>query len=504
MKKFITIFLLLSMILSPTLVSCSNNSSSGDNNKTETTQSGDSSSDSQSGSAETESDRIQPTLPDTKYNGQEIRIMAHPSSGGGWQEWYSRDVDAEELSGEIINDAVYDRNLAVEERFDVVITGIEVADQPGDIQKQVLAGTDDFHISTARIQSLPATVQGGYLVNLYEMPWIDLTKPWYDQTVIESASLFDQLYYVTGDMIILDDDSTAAMLFNKALIEDMGLENPYELVSDKKWTYDKMLEMMNGVSGDVDGNGKNDEFDRYGFVWQHDAVISMIHGGGVKVVEKNAQGVPEITLENEHAYDVVNKVYELMSSKTDSLNLHSYDGKYEDIYELQAEMFKENRALFTWIRMRMVERLRDMEADFGIIPVPMYSETQESYYNTLTKYTAGTICIPRSDALDMDMIGAVVEALSAEGMYTLREAYFEKNLGSKIARDPESTEMLEIIMSTRVVDTGDIYDIGGLSGLMYSLDGITNFSSNISKKMKAANKYLEKFIESFEEMAEEN
>ena len=126
--------------------------------------------------AETEEPRIVPELPDEKYEGMEIRIAMHPVGGTDWQDWLSRDIDTDAPNGEVINDAVYARNLAVEERFDVVITGVENKDINMAVQKQVKAGTDDFHIVTPRIESIKSTVRGGYFVNLYDLEYVDLSQ----------------------------------------------------------------------------------------------------------------------------------------------------------------------------------------------------------------------------------------------------------------------------------------------------------------------------------------
>ena len=131
-------------------------------------------------------------------------------------------------------------------------------DMAKSIQQQASAGTGDYHISTARINSLTATVTGGYLRNLYDVPYMDLTQPWYDANCIEDASLYDMLFYVTGSMIILDDDSTGAIVFNKQLINDFNLESPYKFVQKGTWTLDKFAEYAQTVASDLNGNGKVD------------------------------------------------------------------------------------------------------------------------------------------------------------------------------------------------------------------------------------------------------
>lgn len=452
---------------------------------------------------ETEEPRIYPDLPDEKYDGMEIRIAMHPVGGTDWQDWLSRDIDTEAPNGEVINDAVYARNLAVEEKFDVVITGIENNDMNVAVQKQVKAGTDDFHIFTPRIESIKGTVRTGYFVNLYDLEYVDLTKPWYDQMMIENATILGQLYYVTGDMIFLDDDSTSAMVFNKKIITDYNMDLPYDLIYNNKWTFDKMNEMITAASKDLNGDGKADLDDQYGLIWQRDAIVSYLHAGGGRIVTINSEGIPELTLGDEHNYQVLDKLFSIMYRDDIVINLHHHEGK-TDIYQLQTKMFSEDRVLMMWIRMRVVETLRNMTTDFGIIPIPKYDETQDSFYHTVNRYTGAAVCVPNTSAFDPQTIGVIVEALSGESRYTLLEAYYEVNLGTKIARDPESTEMLDIIMSTRVYDTGELYDIGSLSWDLYTMTMTNNldFGSFMAKREKTAATAMDKFITDFEKLAE--
>ncbi|MHB1154162.1 MAG: hypothetical protein ACYCWE_20525 [Eubacteriales bacterium] len=452
---------------------------------------------------ETEEPRLYPDLPDEKYEGMEIRIAMHPVGGTDWQDWLSRDLDTDAPNGEVINDAVYARNLAVEEKFDVVITGIENKDMNIAVQKQVKAGTDDFHITTPRIESIKTSVRGGYFVNLYNLEYVDLTKPWYDQMMINNATILDQLYYVTGDMIILDDDSTSAMVFNKKIVADYNMELPYDLVFNNKWTFDKMNEMITAAAKDLNGDGKADLEDQYGLLWQRDAIVSYLHAGGGRIVTINSEGLPELTLGEEKNYLILAKLFEIMYRDDVVINLHHLEGK-QDIYQLQTEMFSEDRALMMWIRMRVVETLRNMVTDFGIIPIPKFEETQDSFYHTVNRYTGAAVAIPNSGGFDPQIIGVIVEAMSAESRYSLLEAYYETNLGTKIARDPESTLMLDIIMQNRVYDTGELYDIGGLSWELYSMTMSDNadFGSFMAKRATTAETAMEKFIADFEKLAE--
>jgi len=508
LKRLNTLLLTLAMLLSVTACSESSDGASGDSGA-EQENGVDEIVSEEAAEVPEEETKLLPELPENvNYGGEEIRLMQHPFQAGDWADWLSRDLYAESFNGEPLNDAVFARNTYVEDTLDVKLKVLDVADMPGAIKAQATAGTGDYHISTARIQSLPATVTGGYLQNLYSIGTMDLTKPWYDEKCIEDATFYDLLFYVTGSMIILDDDSTGAMLYNKQLVTDYSLESPYELVKEGKWTLDKMAEMAEAVANDSNGNGEVDiEGDRFGILWQRDAIVSFMHGAGGRIVSKDEAGDPVLTIGEENTINFFDKLDTFMFKANMVQNMHNYSSIYPDIYAGEADIFRANNALFMWLRMRVAENLRDMEADFGIIPVPKMNEAQEEYYSTVTKYTAATVCIPNDGSLDRDMIGVVVELMSAEGHYGLREAYYEINLGKKIARDELSTEMLDIIMENRVYDAGEIYAIGPISDNLYSLSTGTSgigIATVIAKNQKATEKMLERqFMTPLKELAEQ-
>ena len=127
---------------------------------------------------EEEEKKLLPDLPDDlDYAGADVVIMQHPFSAGDWADWLSRDIWSDGLTGEPINDAVFDRNAYVEEKLNVVIKAEDVANMPDMIQKQVTSGSGDYNISTARIQSLPNTVTRGISSTCTTCPtWISRSR----------------------------------------------------------------------------------------------------------------------------------------------------------------------------------------------------------------------------------------------------------------------------------------------------------------------------------------
>lgn len=122
---------------------------------------------------------ISDDLPDTDLEGYEFRIMAISPR-------YIKYVYSDEQDGSLMNDAVYKKCRAVEERFNCKIMLADgaadipedVKDHFGPIKTPVLAGEDAFDIATGHDISMANFSLEGYFENLCEIPYLNFDKPW--------------------------------------------------------------------------------------------------------------------------------------------------------------------------------------------------------------------------------------------------------------------------------------------------------------------------------------
>ena len=454
----------------------------------------------------TETTLLYPELDPQDFGGVEFKILTQPRElWADWEDWGHRDISAIEPNGDVINDAVFARNLKIEEKYNVKITEVKNDTFDTVVKNTVMAGEYAYDVICPPTLTLVSFAQNGYLYDLYDIPYMDLSMPWYDQSAVRDLSVGGYLYGVTGDLTVLDNDATTAMIFNKQVLDDYSLESPYGFVTSGTWTMDKLIEITQMISEDLNGDGELYILDdKFGTIVQDDALWSFYNGMGERIVAKDSNDYPIISFGSERTYSVLDKINQLVLDKDHVVNLHTYMGKFL-IYQWQTEMFSNNHALFSWIRMRVVETLRNMEADFGILPVPKFDESQQSYYTCVNPYTSVTIAIPISNP-EIEKAGIILEDLSAESRYTLEPAYYDLNLGTKFIRDNESAEMLDIIFTSRIYDIGEIYNFGGLgSGVVrypsgYKSDYASAFAS-MEAKMQAD---IDKMIDNYQTLAELN
>ena len=443
---------------------------------------------------------LYPDLEAKDFGGYEFTFLTRAANVPGWYSWEHRDIVAEEMNGEVLNDAVYARNLKIEEKYNIKITDAiaEFDQMTSKINQSVKAGDDIYDAVCMHVITFPPLAQAGNFLDLFEMPKIDLSKPWWNQGSTKDLSIINRLFIMQGDLLIMDNDAMEAMIFNKKLIQDYNLGSPYDIVKGGEWTFDKLIEMMKNASKDLNGDGQMiAEDDLFGCLVQADTDMSFLISGGEKICAKDENDIPVITFGSERCYRILEAVSELNLDGDNVVNLHRIAEARGP--EVQVQMMEEDRALFSWIRMRTVEELRGMDTDFGIIPMPKLEKAQERYITHMNPHTGVGISILRT-ASDLERTGTVLEDLCAESKYTLQPAYYEINLSGKYVRDDESHEMLDIILSNTAHDIGYVYDFGGFGSTMiyFGMNKKTDYASTFEKSEQKMQIAIEKTIAAYE------
>ena len=437
---------------------------------------------------ETETEKILPDLPERDFEGYTFRGM---TKGTASSRWSSRDFYAAELTGEAINDAVYNRNAVVCDRYNFKIEemGAESGDPVSDARKAVQAGENAFDVILAG-NSINPMITDGMLLDLNAMPYMDMTRPWYDQNANESLSIGHKLFVSCGELNIMDNDATWSILFNKAMAEDLGFDSFYDMVKEGTWTQDVLLSAMEAASIDLNGDGQRDAADQWGNVGEGFDVMGYMIGAGARCFTKDADDMPVLDVLSERYVDAYAKAHAI-NDNTDICFTINKAGSW-DVLDT---VFTEGRCLFSYVGLNRVTLFREMEADFGILPTPKFDEAQEEYHNVVSTWGANFFAVPKTTE-DMERTGIILEALSAESLYTLTPAYYDVTLKTKAARDEESSAMLDIIFASRVFELGNFYGWGGIFDLpgTQSAAGKTDIFSAVEGKMKTVNAAMEKTI----------
>ena len=499
-SKSLLIFILLICIVAAT--ACGETSTPVDNpQNTESSVAEDQNNNIEEEAAQSEIDKRQLVLdmyevPEEDFGGYEFKVMLRD------EEYYNaKDMYSEEESGEPINDAVYKRRMEIENMFNVVYSPAWVAygSQTGSIKKSVLAQDGAYDAIVTSFEYSYQAAKSGYLVNLAGVDGINLTKPWWDQNILQETSIMNKIYYATGDITVVDNDGTWIMMFNKDLQKAFGLPDMYEIVKNGEWTLDKLVELSKGVTTDLDGDGQITKADQVGLSTTSDSIRSFFFSTGSRILRKDADDLPYFAFESENVITNFEKIYDIFRGGDDTVLLADDVGGWT----VTQAAFLEDRALFYAEVMFHLSSLRNMDTDFGVIPLPKANKEQEGYFTNIHRYASAAVSIPMGGSdEDLKRTGTILEAMAYEGYKYLTPAYYDISLKTKYARDDASSEMLDLILAGRSADLGYVGNLGGfLESLVSDVVGRKNaFSSTIEKNMGKLNTEIDKIIAIYEEL----
>ena len=503
-KKRIILIILLLTVLAAVAASCKTEGGSADDTVSLTEndgQGGESSPDDLTDKPE----RIPSDLPDADFGGKLFKVLGCINST--YDQFTNFEIDAESVNGERVNDAVYNRNRALEEKYNVVIAQDLLDDPQGTLQKLVKAGDDNYSLAFLWTQNgaIGNVAMTGAFYNLNSMKYLDFEKPWWNKEINGALSVNNKLYFTTSDFAMQEKARTFILAFNKTMAQDYNLGNLYDLVYEGKWTVDKMLEFTKDVAIDLDGDGKMTDADQWALgMSNYDSFANFYVGCDNYIVTKDNGDNPVLSVNNDHTMASIDKILRLANDKTMAYYCPEFQGKVSyDYWYTMLYMFYEERLLFC---ETLVHTLKDItqasDVNFGVLPFPKYDESQKSYISTPDAWWASLFGIP-AIVQDADFASFMLEALSAASKYDVLPEYIEVSVKTKYTVDEDSVKMLETIFDGARYDLGRIYNWGSIGSLFIDTiprAGANNFSSQYEKIQGKVESAMQKTVDTFKEL----
>jgi hypothetical protein len=232
------------------------------------------------------------------------------------------------------------------------------------------------------------------------------------------------------------------IFFNKNIAEDYGITGLYDLVFSGKWTFDRYAETAKGVYKDLNGNGIVDKEDLFGVTTSdyYDVYFSAFE---IPITVTEPDGSLSLAL-GEKFYEAYERLREFSMDISSLPQAISNAGETVN-YENDVLFFTQGQILFFGGLVRFSNYFRAMDDDYGILTVPKWDENQSNYYTT-SHANYSLVSVPITVPSERhNMIGAVIEALAAEGYRKTTPAYFDSTLKNKYSRDEESLAVLDIL-----------------------------------------------------------
>ena len=459
-RKILSLLLLLCMLV-PMTVACGDKESEETNDSISTMD------------VELRDDAPTPIMDD--FGGFEFKVLTRKDS-------LSSDDITGDVSGGKMSNATYTRNAILKDRYNFVV--VEYKDpNPSDLAKIAgAAGEYAYDMLSYRMASLPSLALEGYLLDLNYVDGINLEASYYDERTIESVSFAERVFFITGDMLYMDDLSITGMIFNTKIwaeekCSDVFGKSIYELVADGEWTFEAMKKIAILGRRDLNGDSIYGKDDQWGCVYSNADIFSQSTALGNTVLKKDADDVFYLNDSEKQLTDLAS-VFEFFNSPS-CIKDHTYMGGH---------------VLFEYLQLYNVANVvAPGDVPYGIVPVPKADKDSE-YYSYVSGHSSNVISICTT-VPDVDKTANVIELISYESQNT-NVPVFAEFLFGKIYGHEDDIAMVDILLETRTYENAYVWNVGKIYSDLQDLNdaGGDGISSKFSSSKTLINSTVKSYL----------
>jgi len=397
-----------------------------------------------------------------------------------------------DMTGEMVQDALFKRDRMIEEYFGITLVYDDVLDSQmyEHVSGSISSGDDEYSMILATLgNSGMKLFNNDLLRNMYDFEDIDLSKTWWNKKSVDNFEVGGRIYMATGAITNRYVYAPYAMLFNRNLIVDLEMDDPYQLVEEGDWTIENFAMMIEDTYTD-DGNEEVGIEDFYGLAPASDSETAYYFACGGRLVEKNGDELIPV-YEDEANYDILQMIIDMY--RTDDVM------EFKSTYDSNAT-FKDGRAIFHSTALCDITMLLDMENRYGIVPMPKLDRDQEGYISNANRSISTMAVFPRG-VQDTEKVGLIVEAIAAVSQYTSLDKQYDTVLLSRQALDAQSKRNLQLVVESVSYDWGYAYDIGRLKTIVADaiLKGSTGVADEYASIREVVTSGIAELLAKFEE-----
>lgn len=438
------------------------------------------------------------------YENEEINFMVIQAPGRD-DELISNNA----LGAGIVPDAVYTRNLTVENQLKVKFAYTDYAEDTAGqsaIARLVQAGDDSIDIFTIGTNwSVSQAIKGSY-INLRNVDNIDLDKHYWTQDYNDMLTFTSEnkQYLVTCPAAISLFRLTYLTIFNRDLLADRKITDLYETVENGDWTLDYQRSIVADIWTDTDADGKRSEDDFYGFITGCCiSVDAYAVSSDISLIVRDETGY--FTFDKEEAnkmIDMADKVSALFTSQGTYYFPKQDQDHIGENYIIGKFASKEGLMATTQF-LAMETNIDGLAAlNYGIAPMPKLFKEQKDYKTYVQDQVTSfgiSACISGEDR--QDMLGAVLEAIAYHSNSLVRPAYYDSTLSLRFMQDPQSKDILNTMFETIAFDYCYSNGVGGIrdelrTKLLSTSHGVPNrikgWERAVNNQIKRDNAQLDK------------
>ncbi|WP_308634608.1 ABC transporter substrate-binding protein [Paenibacillus silvisoli] len=213
--------------------------------------------------------------------------------------------------------------------------------------------------------SFPSLVNKGFILPIDDM--LDLSDPKYISWMKAGGSFQGKQYG-----FIDSPPSPYGIFYNKKLVQQLGIEDPYELQKSGNWTWDKFRELAKAATKDSDGDGKTDVF---GFIGDLKVSTSQFVYGNKGSYDQDENGNMKFNMDSANTLQGLQLVSDMYNVDKSIIQPAPQDGNDKAFIAGKGVMY----GGFSWELGGLKDNMKDTELGYVFFPKAPNASDYTSY-----------------------------------------------------------------------------------------------------------------------------
>ena len=441
-RRFFPAFLVLAMLLPTVLASCSGSSgkttvpaTAAPSSSTAVLPTFPAQSTAAPSSSKKPADELFDAVPAYDYGEAEFRIAAY----------HSKNIFPSS-AGDIIDDLALERNLKVEDKFNVRLTQVSLPanDFFNSLKSDYLSGLPGCDLVIAPADLLDYFVTFSMYTNVNTLG-VDFTKPCYNKSAMDAMTTGVITYAAAGSLTDSPEDAYCVFL-NRTLLRELGGEELTRTVLDGKWTWASLGSLSSAAAK------KNGYYGLCGSVDDKTFINLFWASTGVHFFTNEPPLNPQIALDSASASGITKLI-------SGTINGGAYYNDKAKQTKNAYDLFSEGKCLFYISRISQFTSLRSSGISVGVLPLPKFNEEQSDYSSYIDN-TFQVTYVP-VNCPDRARAGVILDALSTSSYNMVNNAYLSLYMHIYLSSNDEALIVNKVFES-------QFFDIGFVLGPVYN------------------------------------
>lgn len=366
------------------------------------------------------------------YDGYEFKFL-NSSEFDGLYVYIDPD-----MTGEFLDDSIFERNLITEHRFNIIITEEakpyeELASHARTI---ILADEGVYDAMYLPINQLTPLISEKLFHDLFSIDELNMQRVWWDQNTVKNSILNDSLYFATSDLHLMAFEKSKCVFMNSDILDELPI--PVDAVYNGEWTLELMKKYcaecstLNGISASLD------------------SVPAMAYAMGAEPVGRNIDGKYVFTADADGKFKNIFNLLDALWNGNDGIAT-AFDSGMEHI-----ELYAEGKALFIIDELRNAPMIVEKVDATLILPLPLYEADTSPEYKAPYTSDCLAFCIPRTN-IELQRTGVIVDYLTYESYAEIMPRYYSSRINEIKSKESYNIDILALLRGCRSIGAADAY-----------------------------------------------